>query len=243
MRHLAYLFLFPLPLLADEALIAVAANFNPVMQELRDEFEASTAHVIELSSGSTGVLYAQIVNGAPFDAMFAADQLRPIRLEENGIGVAGTRFTYAEGRLALWSLTPEAIAASVQESLAAAPLRKLAIANPDLAPYGIAAREVLHATGTWKSLEGKLVYGENVSQAFSMAALGSADASLVALSNVLLARERLPGHYLEVPAELHAPIRQDAILLRRGADNDAARAFLAYLQTEAVRAKMAAYGY
>ncbi len=243
MRRLAYLLLFPLSALADEALIAVAANFNPVMQELRDEFEASTVHSIELSSGSTGVLYAQIVNGAPFDAMFAADQARPMRLEENGIGVAGTRFTYAEGRLALWSLAPDLMSTSVRESLSSGNLRKLAIANPELAPYGIAAREVLYATGTWDSLEGKLVYGETVSQAFSMAALGSADAGLVALSNVLLTREKFPGHYLEVPAELHAPIRQDAILLKRGADNEAARAFLAFLQSDAVRAKMATYGY
>lgn len=243
MRRLAFLFLFPLSVLADEALIAVAANFNPVMQELRDEFEASTAHVIELSSGSTGVLYAQIVNGAPFDVLFAADQARPMRLEENGIGVAGTRFTYAEGRLALWSVAPEFVSNSVRDSLASGNLRRLSIANPDLAPYGIAAREVLQSTGTWESLQGRLAYGENVSQAFSMAALGSADAGLVALSNVLLARERFPGHYLEVPAELHAPIRQDAILLTRGADNEAARAFLAFLQSGAVRAKMAAYGY
>jgi len=243
MRLLALLLLFPLPVFADEALIAVASNFNPVLAALREEFEATTPHVIEVTSGSTGALYAQVVNGAPFDALLAADQARPIRLEEDGPGVAGSRFTYAQGRLALWSLSREIISTSLDGSLSSGRIRKLAIANPELAPYGVAAREALQSTGNWASLRDKLVYGENVSQAFSMAALGAADAAIVALSNVILTRERQPGYFLEIGTQLHAPIRQDAILLQHGEDNDAARAFLEFLQSDAVRQKIAAYGY
>jgi molybdate transport system substrate-binding protein len=243
MLILVLLLLLPLPVLADEALIAVASNFNTVLEGLRDDFEASTSHVIELSSGSTGALYAQVVHGAPFDAILAADQARPIRLEEDGFGVAGTRFTYAEGRLAFWSQSPDVISATFDESLRSGRLRKLAIANPELAPYGVAAREALQSTGSWPSIRDRLVYGQNVSQAFSMAALGAVDAAIVALSNVVLTNERLPGYYLEIPTDLYAPIRQDAILLQHGADNEAARGFLEFLQSDAVRAKIASYGY
>ena len=239
--RMAWLVFLPLSVLADEALIAVASNFNPVRETVRADFEAGSPHAIRLSSGSTGMLYAQIVNGAPYDAFLAADQVRPAKLEANGFGVSGTRFTYAEGRLALWAHSAGVIADTVRESLQSDQLKKLAIANPALAPYGSAARQALQAKGLWESVSDRLVFGENASQVFSMAALGNADASIVALSHVLLARERFEGHYLEIPATLHSPIRQDAVLLAGGADNEAARAFLSFLKRPAVREKIATY--
>ena len=243
MRWLAWLFLIPVPVLADEALIAVASNFLTVLQELRDDFESSTSHAIEISSGSTGALYAQIINGAPYDVLLAADQRRPMLLEARGTAVAGTRFTYGEGRLALWSRSPGIVDGRLAENLASDQLRRLAIANPNLAPYGRAALEVLAALDLAAVAEEKLVYGENVSQAFSMAALGSADAAFAALSQVRLTRERIAGEFIEIPVHLHDPIRQDAVLLRPGAGNVAARAFLEFLQSDAVQARIDVYGY
>jgi len=227
----------------DEALIAVATNFHPILERLRDDFEATSPHNIVLSGGSTGVLYAQIANGAPYDAFFAADQVRPEQLEEDGTGVADSRFTYAEGRLAFWSSNPAFVRGSLQASLENTALRVLAIANPELAPYGLAAMEALHAVRSRNGFDLKVVRGENVGQAFSMVATGNADAGIVAMSSVLLAPDRLRGDFLEVPKDLHSPIRQDAILLKRGAQNQAALAFLAYLQSDAARDKISSFGY
>jgi len=242
-RAVAILLFMPVSAVAEEALVAVATNFQPVLERLRDDFEAATNHTIELSGGSTGVLYAQVVNGAPYDAFFAADQLRPRNLESNGAGVTGTRFTYAEGRLAFWSIEPSFVHRTLQESLSNSALRVLAIANPRLAPYGSAAKEAVLSSGHWDGLNAKLVYGENVGQAYSMAATGNADAGLVALSAVLLTPDRLGGAHLEISAEMHAPILQDAILLQHGSDNVAAIEFLNYLQSDAVRKKIVSFGY
>ena len=243
MRWLAWLLFLPLCVQAEEALVAVASNFRAVLEILRDDFESSSDHSIGISSGSTGVLYAQIVNGAPYDLLLAADQRRPILLEQQDAGIAGTRFTYGNGRLALWSRRPDLLHGTLADIFRSDRLQRLAIANPELAPYGRASAEVLAALEVAVSVEDKLVYGENVSQAFSMAAIGSADASFVSLSQLRLKPDGVDGRFIEIPPELHAPIRQDAILLRHGAGNPAARAFLEFLQSDAVRAKIAAYGY
>lgn len=227
----------------EEALIAVATNFQPVMQQLADDFQSSSPHRIRLSSGSTGLLFAQIKNGAPFDAFFAADQVRPAALEASGLGVAGSRFTYAEGRLAFWSNDPALVRDDFEDSLRSGRLRVLAIANPDLAPYGQAARSAIEATLASDPLVAKQVFGENVGQAFSLVATGNADAGVIALSAVIQKPEWLQGAYLEVPADLHPPIRQDAVLLRRGKQNEAAIRFLAFLQEDAVRKIIKASGY
>lgn len=242
-RLFVILFFLPASSFADEALIAVATNFQPMLEELRNEFEESSSHQIKLSAGSTGMLFAHIVNGAPYDAFLAADQWRPEQLEREGIAVAGTRFTYAEGRLALWSRNPDFVRDSFKASLENPALRVLAIANPDLAPYGYAAERAIHSVTLAGGLNARLVFGENAGQAFSMAATGNADAGVVALATVLLKPDWLEGAYLEVPGEIHPSILQDAVLLKRGAGNAAALEFLEFLQSAAVRGKLAAHGY
>lgn len=229
--------------LGEVALVAVAANFAEVMERLEADFEAEGTHAITVTTGSTGKLYAQIVNGAPFDVLLAADQTRPELLEQQGIAVRGTRFTYASGRLSLWSADPHAFAGDGAAWLRRGAFRRLAIANPDLAPYGLAARQVLEALGVYEALAGRLVLGENVGQAHAMVATGNAEAGLVARAYVASPRNREPGSRWDVPADLHAPIRQDAVLLMRAEDNSAARDLLVFLRRDDVRRVIAGHGY
>ena len=227
----------------DEALLAVAANFAEVIELLEGEFERETGHNVTVSVASTGTLYAQIKNGAPFDILLAADQERPRLLEAEGLAVPGSRFTYAIGRLTLWSPEPRRIAANGAETLKLGDFRKLAIANPDLAPYGLAARETVEALELDETLEDRIVMGENIGQAHAMVATGNADLGFVALSYVLSPRNESKGSRWDVPQELYTPIRQDAVLLTRAADNGAARDFLAWLQGEDARARIREFGY
>ncbi|MEM7221087.1 MAG: molybdate ABC transporter substrate-binding protein [Pseudomonadota bacterium] len=220
---------------AETALVAVATNFAPALDALAAEFAAATPHRIRSVSGSTGKLYAQIERGAPFDVLLAADARRPALLEAQGrFAVAQTRFTYALGRLVLWSREPIAPEANLAAELSGA--RRLALANPRLAPYGLAATQTLASLGLSGALAPRLVYGENVGQAHALASTGNA-------SHVLTARALAHGASLPVPVTLHEPIRQDAILLARGAANPAARAWLAYLRGAAGRACIRAHGY
>jgi molybdate transport system substrate-binding protein len=246
MKHslilLLLMFLFPSLLRAEDALIAVATNFTVVAEALETAFESSTDHRITLASGSTGKLYAQILNGAPYDALLAADELRPTLLEASTFGVAGTRFTYATGRLALWSADKTMMLADINSSLVQPRVRHIAMANPDLAPYGFAAAETLQALGLNVRLQGLLVQGENIGQAYALIATGNAELGFVAMSYVLSER-RAKGSYVEVPAKLHTPLRQDALLLRHGANNVAAQAFLDFLHGDAAKALLKARGY
>ena len=171
--------------------VAVAANFAEVAQDLADRFGLESKHEIQLSVGSTGKLYAQIVNGAPFHALLAADDWRPRRLVERGAAVDGSQFTYALGRLALWSRQSEPNAPSVRDQLEGSELRAVAIANPKLAPYGLAAQRALEGLGLWESLRTRIVRAENVGQAFAMVASGSAELGFVALSSVLSERNEI----------------------------------------------------
>jgi molybdate transport system substrate-binding protein len=228
---------------AAEALVAVAGNFSEVIERLESDFETATGHNLTVTTGSTGKLYAQIENGAPFDIMLAADRRRPELLEKEGLAVAGSRFTYAVGRLTLWSPDPGRVAADGAETLRAGHFRKLAIANPDLAPYGEAARETLAALDLLEALGDRIVMGENIGQAYALVATGNAELGLVALSYVISPRNRMPGSRWEVPQELYTPIRQEAILLVRAADNVAARAFLEYLKSDGARAVIQSFGY
>jgi molybdate transport system substrate-binding protein len=226
----ALLFVFLLPVWATpgEVRIAVAANFAPTLRALAEDFSANTGHRVQISSGSTGKHYAQIRNGAEFDVFLAADSARPARLEVEGVGVAGSRFTYAIGRLVLW--VPGQTEIDRPEGyLRNARFRRLAIANPRLAPYGLAAQQVLEAWQLWDRLQERLVRGENVAQAYQFVATGNAQSGLVSLSQLLLGDRAGHGAYRIIPDELHAPIRQDALLLRSGA---AAEAFLQYLRSE-----------
>jgi molybdate transport system substrate-binding protein len=231
---------------ADSALVAVSANFVPAVVELAREFEADSGHDLQLAAGSTGKLYAQIVNGAPFDVFLAADQARPARLETEGRIVPGSRFTYALGRLVIW--IPERITDDEDPQQAIARLanvRRLALANPELAPYGAAAMEVLQRFDLVSELDGRIVRGENVAQAYAMVASGAADAGLIALSHVLTGNPagEAATHWLAIPADWHAPIRQDAVLLEHGRGNAAAAAFLAFLKRDSSRVRLQSLGF
>jgi molybdate transport system substrate-binding protein len=228
---------------AGEVLVAVAANFAEVLGQLKPLFERQSGHTLVSTTGSTGKLYAQIKAGAPFQVLLSADAKTPERLEAEGAAVPGSRSTYAVGKLALWSAQPGRVAGDGVATLRAGAFRHIAIANPALAPYGVAAREVMQASGTWAALQGKLVMGENIGQAHSMVATGAAELGFVALSAVKSPRAPAGGSLWEVPARLHSPLQQDAVLLLPGRGSAAARAFLDFLRTPAARTLIEAHGY
>ncbi len=227
----------------DEVLAAVATNFLNVVTQLEPEFEAQTGHDLRLVAGSTGKLYAQIVNGAPFEVFLAADQERPARLVADGLALEDSRRIYAEGRLALWSPRAEFIEADGARTLRSAGFRRLAIANPELAPYGLAAREVILNLGLESELSGRLVLGENIGQTLALVATGNAELGFIALSQLGALSERSSGSHWIVPRSLHSPIRQDVVLLAHAADRPGARAFLDYLRTPAVKDRIRSHGY
>jgi molybdate transport system substrate-binding protein len=232
----------PAPGLAGEVTVAVAANFLEPLRAIGTEFEAATGDELVIVAGSTGQLYAQIVNGAPFDVLLAADSERPALLAEQARGDPATRFTYATGRLALWSRRPDLVDPATLTQLDTLDFRWLAIANPDLAPYGKAAEQTLEALGVWSALApARIVRGQSVAQAFAMAQTGNADLGLVALSQAIAYEGE--ASYAIVPDTLHEPIRQDAILLRRAADNPTAHALVEFLRGAAAAAIMTRYGY
>lgn len=223
----------------EEAMVAAAANFAQPLARLQTAF-AEGDHRINVVLGATGKLYAQIVHGAPFDVFLAADRERPCRLAASGLAVAASQRTYALGRLALWSA--HAHRAGVAQRLRSGAYRHLAIANPRLAPYGAAAMQTLRAMGLLEAgAATRLVVAENAGQAKALVATGAAELGFVALSHVMEAPAA--GSRWAVPKHLHEPIRQDAVLLRRGRDNPAARAFLAFLASEAAARIIADAGY
>lgn len=223
---------------ADEAGVAAAANFAAAAQEIGALFAAATGHTARFSFGSSGQLYAQIVQGAPFDVFLAADRRYPQRLVNAGHAVAGSRFTYATGRLVLFSAG--AVRVDGRAILGRGDFTRLAIANPRLAPYGAAAGEVLVALGLAERLRPKLVYGNNVAQTYQFVSTGAAELGFVALAQVI---GRARGSRWLVPPELHSAIAQDAVLLQRGAGNAAASAFLEFLRGPAAAGVKARYGY
>lgn len=220
---------------AQDARIAVAANFTAAAEELGAAFAQETGEEVAFSFGATGQLYAQITQGAPFDAFLSADAATTARLVDEGFGVDGSRFTYAVGQLVLYSADPERVTGpeSLQE-----PFTRLAIAEPAAAPYGAAAVEVIEALRLTGALAGRLVVGQNISQTFQFVATGNAELGFVARSQVI---GREGGSRWVVDPELYAPITQDAVLL--DADNSAAAAFLEFLGSEPARAIIARYGY
>lgn len=228
----------------ESALVAVASNFAEAATEIAQRFATETGHRVEISFGGTGKFYAQIRAGAPYDLFLAADRERPEKLVAEGVAVAGSRFTYAIGRLTLWSADPGRIGADPQAILADPAIRAIAIANPALAPYGRAAAEALQNLGLRRQLRPRLVMAENVGQAFALVATGNAEAGFVARSLLEGRRGRaLGGSRWDVPASLHTPIRQDAVLLVRAAANPVARAFHEFLRGAKARAIMARLGY
>jgi len=225
---------------AEQIVVAVASNFIAPFEELAQTFQQATGHVVLSSTGSTGMLYASITNGAPFSVLLAADEQRPYLLEQSGDGIAGTRFTYAIGGLVLWSADPALSGADCRGQLDNLESLRLAIANPLTAPYGVAAMEFLMRVDVWDEAQDNLVYGENISQALQFVATRNANMGLLAASHVI--DERLPAATCRwaVPASMHRPIEQQAILLR---DGKAGRAFLDFLRSSEGKDIIRAHGY
>jgi len=230
------------PAPADGAKVAVAANFSAPMKVIVTAFEQETGHVVEVSFGSTGKLYAQIKNGAPFEALLAADERRPKMLEEEGVAITGSRFTYAIGSLILWSAKPSRVEDG-GKVLEHGEFEKLAIANPKLAPYGQAAVETLEALDLWDAVQPNLVMGENIAQTFQFVDTGNAELGFVALSQVMQGGELTKGSGWVVPEELHAPIRQDAVILESGKDNRAVSELMEFLKSDKARTIIESFGY
>ena len=230
------------PAQGAEVGVAVAANFTAPMQKIAEAFEKASGHKAVLAFGATGAFYAQIRNGAPFQVLLAADAKTPERLEQEGLAVAGTRFTYATGQLALWSADPGRVDAQ-GAVLRASSFERLAIANPKLAPYGAAAMQTLDKLDLLPALQAKIVQGENIAQTFQFVASGNAALGFVALSQVLKDGKLRDGSAWMVPASMHEPIRQDAIVLKAAQDSAAAAALMQYLRGDRARAIIRSYGY
>ena len=227
---------------AAEVSVAVAANFTVPMQKLAVAFEQASGHKATLAFGSTGRFYAQVKNGAPFQVLLAADDETPAKLEKEGLAVAGSRFTYATGRLVLWSADP-GVVDERGEVLKKRGTGRIAIADPRLAPYGAAAVETMGRLGVAQALQPRIVQGENISQAYQFVLTGNAQMGFVALSQVMVHGRIDKGSAWRVPAELHAAIKQDAVVLNAGKDNPAAAALMTFLRSDAARAVIRAHGY
>jgi molybdate transport system substrate-binding protein len=239
----AFLILVGPPAFAGEVTVAVASNFLSPFKQLLPVFQKQSGHTVRTVSGSTGKLYAQILHGAPFDVFLAADSERPRLLEKNGQAVPATRFTYAQGKIVLWSADPRRIAADGKNILHRRNFKHLALANPKTAPYGKAAYTTLKKLNLWKSISPTLVQGENISQTFQFVATGNAEVGFVALSQVLDPRLKIKGSQWIVPEHLYDAIDQDAVLLTRGQSQPAARALLQFLKSDTARKLIQSYGY
>lgn len=234
----------PAPVGHDQSatvLVAVASNFVTTLTVLQKEFEATTPHRLAMSAGSTGKLYAQIVAGAPYDVLLAADQLRPRLLQ--GEGLAKSRFSYAQGQLVLWSTQPDVIAGDLLGRLRELPLPRIALASPELAPYGNAAKQALDALGIFANVQSRLVFGENVGQAHAMVATGNAEFGFTALSYVLATELNLPVTYQLIDDSLYSGLIQDGVWLQRASDNPAAKAFSTFIQSPEAQAIIELAGY
>jgi molybdate transport system substrate-binding protein len=234
--------LFSAASLAAEVQVAVAANFTAPIQAIAQEFEKDTGHKLVAAYGATGQLYAQIQHGAPFELFFSADESTPAKLEKEGLGVAGSRFTYAIGSLVLWSAKSGYLDGS-DAVLKATQYQHLAIADPQTAPYGLAATQVLAKLGLTDAVQGKLVTGQSIAKALHFISTGNAELGFVALSQVYKDGQLTSGSAWIVPAELHTPIKQDALLLKKGEHNPAAAALIEYLKGAKAAAIIKSYGY
>lgn len=230
------------PVLADEVQVAVAANFAAPLQKIAGEFEKVTGHKVVVSAGSTGKFYAQIKNGAPFEVLLAADDETPARLVAEGAAQTGSQFTYAIGKLVLWSAQP-GLVDDQGAVLKRTDLQHLSLANPKLAPYGAAGVETLKKLGVYEAWQAKVVQGENITQAHQFVATGNAELGFVALSQVIKDGKIGSGSGWVVPPSYYTPIRQDAVLLHAGKGKPAAEALLKYLKGDAAKAVILSYGY
>ena len=242
MGLLGGLMLFSLAAQAEQVRVAVAANFATPMKQLAVMFQADTGHQAVLSVGASGKLYAQIKSGAPFDVLLSADTQTPARLIQEGDAVAASRFTYATGRLVLWSAQPGLVDGK-GEVLKTGQFKHLALAAPQLAPYGAAAVQTLTQLGLLARVSPRWVQGESIGQAYSFVATGNAELGFVALSQIVANGVVSSGSAWVVPATLHSPLHQDAVLLSRGRSNNGAAALLTFLKTDKARAAIRTFGY
>lgn len=228
-----------LPAAADDTQVAVAANFTEPAKVIAADFNKATGHTAVLSFGSSGQFYSQIANGAPFQVFLSADEERPAKAEAEGLAVKGSRFTYAVGRLVLYSKTPGLVDPK-GAVLKTGKFEKVAIADPKTAPYGLAAVETMTKRGVYETLKPKIVQGASIAQAYQFTETGAAELGFVALSQVIQVKG---GSRWVVPAADHTPIVQQAVLLKTGADSAAAKAFIDYLKSPAAKAVIKRYGY
>lgn len=227
---------------AEQVTAAVASNFAPAMRAIVTDFEQHSVHRVTLAFGSSGRFYAQIINGAPYDVFLSADQSTGKALQQQGLAVPGSQFTYAVGALVLWSASAGEIGDG-GAVLMQLQFRRLAIANPRVAPYGVAALDVLRHLGIKEKAKGRLVQGESVAQAYQFVATGNAELGLVALSQVMKDGAASAGSAWRVPAHMHRAIKQDAVLLRKGESNKAAHELLQFMRSARAREIMNAFGY
>ena len=227
---------------AGEVNVAVAANFTAPMKQIAAEFERDTGHKASLSFGSTGKFYAQIREGAPFEVFLAADDTTPARIEKEGAAVVDSRFTYAIGKLVLWS-KQSGLVDSEGAVLKSAHIERIAVADPKLAPYGAAAVQAMQKLGVYAGLQTRVVQGENIGQTYQFVATGNAPLGFVALSQVFADGKIKEGSAWVVPADLYSAIRQDAVLLAKGKDNTTAQALIAYLKSPKAQAVIRSFGY
>ncbi|CAI8756802.1 MULTISPECIES: molybdate ABC transporter substrate-binding protein [Pseudomonas] len=227
---------------AAEVQVAVASNFTAPIQAIAADFEKDTGHKLVAAYGATGQFYTQIKNGAPFEVFLAADDTTPAKLESEGDTVKGSRFTYAVGTLALWS-AKDGYVDSQGQVLKHNDFQHLSIANPKAAPYGLAATQVLDKLGLTAQVKSKLVEGQNITQTYQFVSTGNAELGFVALSQVYKDGKVTGGSAWIVPAELHDPIKQDAVILNKGRDNPAAVALVDYLKGPKAAAIIQTYGY
>ncbi|WP_317930773.1 molybdate ABC transporter substrate-binding protein [Halioxenophilus sp. WMMB6] len=225
---------------ADTTNIAVAANFTAAAKALAEQFQQRSEHRVKFSFGSTGKLYTQIINGAPFDAFLSADELRTGQLTAQGQAVAASEFTYAVGQLALYSIDPNLNLQAGAILSTPDKMSRLAIANPKTAPYGAAAQAALEKLELWSALTSKLVQGDNIAQTYQFVSTGNATVGFVALAQIY---KDANANYWPVPEMLHPPLRQNAVLLARGSSNPATLAFLEFLKSTPARELIASYGY
>lgn len=229
------------PAFAEQVLVAVAANFVPPFREIAIEFERTTGHNVQVAAGSSGNFYSQIKNGAPFDVFFSADNERPKLLGEEGFGVKDSRFTYAIGRLVLWS--PNADLIKGEETLRFKQYKRLAMANPKTAPYGLAAMQAMQKLELWEGIQSQIVMGESLGQTMGFIESGNAQLGFVALSQVMDPKIKGKGSRWDVPTNLHEPIKQDVILLTKGKINPAAKALMEFIGSPQAKAIIERYGY
>ena len=227
---------------AEATIVAVAANFTKPMTEIAVEFEKTTGHTVKLAFGSSGKFVAQIENGAPYEVFLSADETGPVKLEQAGLSVPDTRFVYAIGRLVLWSAVP-GLVDEQGKVLSSSGFKHLAIADPKLAPYGVAAIEVLGKQGLADKLKPLLVLGENITQAYQFVSTGNAELGFIALSQVFEQGKIASGSAWIVPFDQYSALTQSAVLLNLGSENPAAKALMAYLKSDAARNIIKKYGY